>query len=803
MPNLLAAKFIELVKEFSNTIVMQDGANRYSYQDLYQQALTIANTLQKTHQINAGDRVAIIMENSPAWVMTYFGIMLAEAVAVPLDPKATKDDLQYCLKNSGSKVVFDPKPRILPTTAKTTAKNIASILYTSGTTGKPKGVMLTHENFLANFQSLAAVKIISPKDNVLSLLPLHHVFPFMVNLIVPLFSRCLITYIADLSSETVLTCIRETGVTILVGVPQLYYMLQNKIKERIPRFPWLKRILFRRVVGKQLRLLVCGGAKLDIETAKFFTKLGFTFLEGYGLTETAPVVTFNSPKNLKIGSVGKPMPNVKVRIINPDQHGIGEVAIKGPNVMLGYYKMPKATKEALKDNWFYSGDLGCLDKAGFLYIVGRKKELIVLSSGKNIAPEEVEKHYGTNPFIKELCVLAVKDKLMAVIVPNLEQFRKIGEVNVYGAIKWNLENLSYNYPAYKRIMGFVVAKTELPRTRLGKLKRFLIQELYINELLGKPKKTKTSLSGITTTGKKVINILVAQTNKAINLTDHLELDLGLDSLSRVELMANLNRTFQINIPNEIAAKIFTVQELIAEIETLLKKPTSKQIPATSWAEILRQEPKITKTGKLNLTPGWLIKAILKIFWRVKAIGTENLPTDRPFIICANHNSYLDGLVIAAALPKTLRQKTFFLGYSNYFAKPILRNMVKLLNIIPTDPALHLIDAMQASAYVLRHHKIIAIFPEGERSIDGKVKDFKKGIGILAKELDMDIVPVYIEGSFEAWPRGKKIPKPHPIKITFGKPQKAKALLQIGKKQGAKDDYEAITIAIRDVVIKLP
>ncbi len=851
--NELTDKFSTIAQQYPDAIVMQvktaSGYIKYSYNDIYQRASEIATELKQKYNIKPGDRVAIILENKPEWAMIYFGILLAEAIAVPLDHQATPEDLQYCLEHSGSKLAFKTATNGYSITKLNGSKNeslansdIASIVYTSGTTGKPKGVVLTHANFDANFQSITKIGLISHTDNLLSLLPLHHAFPFMVNLLVPFFTRAIITFVSDLSSDSILTCMRETGVTGLIGVPQLYYMLFNNIQRKLKQIPWplrmpllglielggllhLNKLFLAKIhhlFGKKLRMLVCGGAKLDAEVAVFFTKLGFKFVEGYGLTETAPVVTFNPFNKPKIGSVGTAIPDVEVKIADANEQGVGEIIISGPNVMQGYYKRPEETQESLRDGWFYSGDLGYLDQDNYLYIVGRKKELIVLSSGKNITPEEVEHHYAKTSFIKELCVLAVggrgEDQLKAVIVPDFEYFRAQGEVNIYGAIKWNLESLSKDYPAYKRIMGFVLTKTPLPRTRLGKLKRFAIQDTYATELSGRAApKTKEPIAPqkLSPVGKQVVKFLGQQLNrKDIHITDHLEMDLGLDSLSRVELMANLSREFRVNISDEIAAKILTVQELADNIEQLLQQPQqAQQTKAASWSEILQQQPRPAILKSIALTPGWfarlgfytiiwLVKVIFAIFWRAKVHGIENLPKDRPFILTPNHNSYLDAFAISIVAPKWLRKHLFFLGYSGYFTAPVVRNLAKVTQVIPIDTSVYLVDAMQAAAYILRNNKPICIFPEGARSIDGKVKTFKKGVGILAKELNIEVVPTYIDGSYAAWSRGQRFPKLHALNITFGKPCKIADLKKKGYKLGAKDDYEAITIALEQEVIKL-
>lgn len=647
-----------------------------------------------------------------------------------------------------------------------------------------------------------------------------------------------------------------------MGVPQLFYMFYKRISGEMKKIPFLIRMplsgfieilwlvrkfsginlaklalsKIHRAFGRNLRFFACGGAKLNKEVARFLVKIGFTILEGYGLTETSPVVTFNPLKRQKIGSVGKAIPEVELKIAEPDEYGVGEVAIKGPNVMKGYYKEVEETKKVLKDNWFYSGDLGYLDKEEHLHLTGRKKELIVLSSGKNISPEDVESHYATSPFIKELCVLAIggegeEEKLMAVIVPDMDYYRKAGEVNIHGMIKWDLENLSKQYPPYKRIMGFIVAMQDLSRTRLGKLKRFKIKDRYLDELMGMGSgKADEEASLIEEDikilslehGKKIIDALgkEAKLERQIRLDDHLEIDLGFDSLGRVELMVALENILNIDIPDSLMAKIFTVRELILEIEKLIsekglqvEKPLPIQTQSSLWGEILNTSPAEDIVKKVDLFPNWIARACMlliclmlyimfKLIWQLKVSGIKNLPRDEAFILCPNHSSYLDGFLMAASLPGWLKKHTFFIGLKAYFEVPIIRNMVRLIRVIPLDPAGRLVDVMQACAYTLRQGKVVCIFPESGRSIDGEVKEFKKGVGILAKELNIRLVPVYISGSYESWPRTNRFPRPRHIKIVFGRPHNAEELKKQGLRPDVKDDYEAVSLGIREEVMRL-
>jgi long-chain acyl-CoA synthetase len=871
---------------------------RWTYGQIEDLSLRIGAFLIK-EGFKKGDFAALCLENRPEWAIIYLGIMAAGLTCVPLDPQLTEQEIENLLNNCAAKIIFVSNavfqarninklksglnkivildldiekdnliglaqvksalsagvvwPEVFP-------EDTASLIYTSGTVGKPKGVMLTHKNFCSDFRSINKLRLFSDKDNFISILPLHHAYPFMVMLITPLFSRARITYASSLRSDELLNLMKETGVTVLVGVPQLFSIFYANIFEKIKKIPlflrlpllglieilWQIRRLsgtnlsklalskIHRTFGQTLRFFASGGAKLNEEVARYLVKIGFTILEGYGLTETSPVVTFNPLKRQKIGSVGRVVPDVELKIDNPDASGMGEVVIKGPNVMKGYYNRMDETLSVLKDGWLYSGDLGYIDKDGYLYITGRKKEIIVLSSGKNIYPEEVESHYTKSPYIKEICVLGIggaeEERLAAVVVPDTEYYRKVGVTDFNSVIRWELENLSEGLAPYKRIKGYIIAKQDLPRTRLGKIKRYEVKNKYLDELKGA--KLKDTMEETPSTdedirlissnaGRRIIEALnkYAKIGRQIYPADHIELDLGIDSLGRVELVIALEQALNISIPTELMTKVFTVKELILEIDKLVpgkwiqKESFLQDKSQTLWNEILNENPAEDMMKKINLTPNRLtilgmllfaeiLRLVFRVIWGLKVSGAENIPRTGKCILCVNHSSYLDAFIVEASMPMRLRKGLFFVGFRAYFEQPLIRNIIKYIRVIPIDPGMHFVEAMQASSYVLKNDKVVCIFPEGQRTIDGEVKEFKKGVGILAKELNIPLVPVLITGSYESWPRTQSFPKPHPLKITFGRPFDFDELKKEGLKFGAKDEYEAIAFGIRQEVIKL-
>jgi long-chain acyl-CoA synthetase len=875
--------FSQAVSEFPDKVALQikrdNQWQRLTYKDLEERSLKLATFLIK-EGFKKGDTASLILENRPEWAIIYLGIIQAGLACVPLDPQLNQQEIKNLIIDSAAKIAFCSygifikkiKPALKDTSIKIVVldmpvsehenvvdisilkdiredrnllpqilpQDIASLIYTSGTTAEPKGVLLSHANICSNFQSIAELGICSPADNTISILPLFHTYAFMVTLITPLFLRATVTYALSFKSQEINQILEEANITVLVGVPQLFSMLHKAIFERVKKIPFLffpLALLFTRIKVRRkwpnLRLLVSGGARLEPKVGRDLSKiLGIKLIEGYGLTETSPVVTLNPPQKIKWGSVGKPIPDVQIKIFSPDREGIGQVLITGPNVMQGYFKHPEWTQEVIKERWFYSGDLGYIDSEGYLFLVGREKEVIVLSSGKNIYPEELEGHYSKSPYIKEICILARQEKkfgrpiesLHAIIVPNLEYFQQRNETNIRGKIRWELENLGKNLPPYKHIMGFTITKEELPRTALKKIKRYQVREEYLKERVRYDiKETGFSEEDLKIlskdVAKKIIHYLHNQLKKPVYLDSHLEIDLGIDSLSRVELGLGLQELLSVNIPDNVLYTVSTVKDVIMKISEIIEKAKQPEIYETkvtredTWSQILREPPKEEILKKirievrlLDLLFTWLFKNlfsfIFRICWLLKTRGKEHLPKKGPFIICPNHASYLDGFIVFCGLPLKLALNSYFLGYSAIFEHPLIRWAIKLARLIPIDPNVHLTDAMQAVSAVISQKKIVCIFPEGHRSIDESTREFKKGVGILIKELDIPVVPVYIKGSHQSWPRTSRLPRFYPLKIIFGRPFLAKKLLEKRKDESTLDDYEIIARRLREEVVKL-
>jgi long-chain acyl-CoA synthetase len=857
---------------------------RLTYSEVRNQSRAVAGGLIRAG-LRPGERVALMSENRPEWAAAYFGLTAAGGTAVPLDVQLGDSEVANVLAHAdcrmgiasgkhaprlaaarsglrlldldaeqdGAAIAFkrllqDPASgrQALPSVSDDA---LASILYTSGTTGTPKGVMLSHGNFLANAESVIQFRLARPDDNLLSVLPLHHAFPFMAQLIL-LFTGARITFPPSLKGPDLLACMHETGVTVLAAVPQLFYLLHKGIFDQIERRPPAARALIRlllrlsaalrptginigrlafrevhRRFGGTLRLLVSGGARLDPTIARDFLALGFVLTEGYGLTETAPVVTFTPLDRMRPGSVGVPLPGVDVRILDPNSEGVGEIAIRGPNVMRGYYQLPEATAAVMRDGWFLSGDLGTLDAGRNLTITGRAKEVIVLSSGKNIYPEEIEEQYLKSVYIKEICLVpqtsarsgAAVEGLLALVLPDLDLFRAKGLTNIFQTIRWDMENVGRDLPAYKRPTGLRIVKEGFPRTRLGKIQRHLVQERLRTEDVDSQAAVTSPEQDLAVADDPIAGRVLAylrETTKkpVIRLDDNLELDLGLDSLARVEMLVALEEVFGVKIPDDAAAELYAVRDVVERLRGIAGSGAPAGERRRGWKTILAEDPppevlallgsrNAAVTKSVMVFSRLICVAVLRLAYRLRAEGLEHVPSTGPIILVANHTSYFDAFIVATALPIPIARQVFYLGLEEFFRNPILARWAQGVHVIPIDMNNHLVRALQASARVLRERKMLCLFPEGERSIDGSVRAFRKGVGILIAELGIPVLPAYITGAFEAWPRGRTFPTLHPLHVRFGPVIPSEELLAGPGPRGA-DDAETVALRLRERVAAL-
>lgn len=871
LPRTFNERFEEIARRFPNRTAFRmktpAGYSTVSYAEAYRQARAVAWGLTGLG-LKSGDRVAVLSENRPEWVVAYLGIYLSGMVAVPLDAQISPLEWRGLLDDAEAQTVFVsgsllrdleratadsiPPRRLIsfdsapgehdarsdlenlidralrlpnpPTLPEVRPSDVVTIIYTSGTTGTPKGVMLTQSNIVGEIHCILQAIHADENDALLCLLPLQHVLASVINVLVPLYLGAQVVFADTLKRSEIMQALQEAGITILATVPQFFYLFHNRIHQELAHRGKAARAFFRgllrlnrcsmrlarlnlgkvffpgvhRSFGSSLRLFVSGGSAFDPAVAQDFHDMGFTILQGYGLTETTGACTVTRVENNVIGSVGPALPGADVRILSPDENGNGEVLIRGPMVMKGYYKNPSATAESIRDGWFHSGDLGRLDARGNLFITGRKKEVIVLPNGKNIYPDELEAHYLQSPCIQEIAVLGIYspqergERLHGVVVPNFEYLKSRKVANTREILRDEIAALSHRLPQYKRLMSYQVQSEPLPRTTTRKIKRLELKRLIESGGL-KSSETEPPAESPRAEDQVLMESVVAQEVLAclretyhrdmpIRPDTNLELDLGFDSMEKVELLASLEHALNLQLPEDFGADILTVRDLVVRLEQQAGAVSQSGTAARqSWKAILSEESadrEETVDFRLSGTALTLAKFALLRFadflffrplLRLEVAGLENLPSRGTYLICPNHESYLDPFVLAARLPYRVFRRLFFVGYSVFFDHWLMKIFARCANIIPVDPDAHLLQAMKAGARGLRAGYILCIFPEGGRSFDGRLQAFKKGAAILSRELSLPIVPVGIEGAHEAWPRDSLRIRPHKVTVRFGEP----------------------------------
>jgi long-chain acyl-CoA synthetase len=834
-----------------------------TYGQLEQQGSGIAAWLH-AQGVVPDDRVAILADNDARWIAAYMGILRLGAIAVPLDTAYKAGQVRTVIDNSGARLIFTtaryvdrvreassewpgfvvcllhgqaggmPDFELMqgsgapPPVAERGAHDAAVILYTSGTTADPKGVVLTHANLEAERQAAFSVVDVSERDAILGVLPLFHSLAQMANLLLPLAVGARVVFLETVSSTSLLQALQTRGITILACVPQFFYLIHQRVMTEVGKASPLRRALFRtlkrtngwlrdhagmnpgrrwfakihNVLGPQMRVLVTGGSKFDAGVGRDLYDLGFNLLNGYGLTETSGAASIVRPGDTFTTSVGQPLKGVEIRIAPREsgddarEHEDGEILIRGPIVMREYFKRPDANAETLKDGWLYTGDLGRLDAEGRLYITGRKKEMIVLASGKNLYPEEIEAHYREAPVIKELCVLGFNrnddaggERLHAVIVPDEDVLRSRGVVNVQQLVRFELEGRSVHLPPHKRILTYDIWMEPLPRTTTGKIKRHQIEKRLRSEAATTRTQETAALTPEETAWLQIpahadaMALVTARLDKpSVRPDANLDLDLSLDSMERVELLTLIEQQHGRRVTPEVRATIFTVRQLLdavlaaaprvdlsTEAQSAKVEARSAKVGADSdiadhstqmWEALLTQpsDPALTaelgRNGFLRALVFFAVMRALRPFFRVRAYGLDHLPAKGPYILSPNHQSYLDPFVLVSALPFRAVRNSFAVGAAEYYQTPFMKRAARWTNVIPVDADSNLESAMKAGAAGLRLGKVLILFPEGERSIDGELKPFRKGAAILSAHLNAPIVPVALDGLFPLWPRSR-------------------------------------------------
>jgi long-chain acyl-CoA synthetase len=910
-------RFVECVEHWPQSVALEiqrrDRVESYTYAEVRHMAESIGSWLAK-NGFQPGARVAILADNHPRWVAVFLGAVAAGCTAVPLDTALHADQITTLLKDSGSSLLFcdsqhlplareavsslpikivltnpaELKERLnqgspnqttpaadldsiftsgpsasapsSPAPAMVASDSIASLLYTSGTTSDPKGVMLTHANLMGEVEAVFSWARVGPEDAVLGVLPLFHVLSQMANLLLPLVKGARVVYLETLNTTELLRALGERQITIFAVVPQFFYLIHERIFKEVEKrgrlAGWVLKALMalnrglrvirinagriffgklHRTFGDKMRYLITGGSRFDPQIGQDFHALGIDVLQAYGLTETTGAAFAALPHHNVIGSVGPPLPGVEGRIVDPQPvedggPAVGEIAIRGAIVMKGYWNRADATAVILKQGWLHTGDLGYFDSGGNLWITGRKKDVIVLSNGKNVYPEEVESYYLKSPYIKEIGVMALEspgnpasDRLHAVLVPDFDVLKERKIVNAKEVIRFAIESLSAQLPSTKRIGSYEIWQEALPRTTTRKLKRFEMEKRVRahakrgqadSEVGPQPTLSAEDSKWLeqpeVQPALKIIREAAKTTPEVLRPGDNLELDLGLDSMQRIELLVALETELGGDVEESSLAEIYTVRDLVDAIRESAaagKTIATSREQSGGWKLVLQEEstdPEVRALAQAKRFAEhfwYALTRLIQIFaydrFHLSVSGLEKLPRGGSYIMASNHQSFLDPVILGAVVPWAVFRNLFSVGTSEIFGSGFMRRLARWLRVMVVDPDANLVPAMRAGAYGLRHGRVLVLYPEGERSIDGTPRTFKKGAAILSIHLQAPIVPVAIEGFYEAWPRGKPFQKFAPLKIQFGDP-----LYPPSESEASEAAYERLTAELRARVVEM-
>lgn len=829
------------------SLVGDGGIHRVSYREWRERAILVSEELGRLG-VGTGDRVALAAHNHPDWAIAFMGIQYAGATAVPLDAAIDVGACDVVLKASRARVLLcdakvgarlrssltaeilfadlagstgsvggiEPKPARRPT-----PEDVAALIYTSGTTESPKGVMLSHYNLTSLVASLMPLFPLEPDDRLLSVLPLHHTFELTCGLLLPLSRGARVVYLDSVTRERMSKALKEANITAMVGVPALWESLERQILSRIEErgpiagklFEFALsisralgdtlgvdagRLLFGPVhasLGGQLRLLVSGGAALPASTHQLFAGLGLHLAEGYGLTEASPVVSVAvAGPGAKPGHVGRAIPGVELKIDQPDAEGVGEVLVRGPNVMLGYADNEEATRAVLGDDgWLRTGDLGRLDKKQRLSIAGRQKDVIVPTNGENVYPDDVEARLGVVSHVEELVVLGIDNGQGREVVALAAVAKKPAPVKVGDApsasdddaltlqlrARKALDEACSRLPASMRPAIVRFLPTALPRTATRKVKRRDVRRLLERNLAAERTKSQNSLhageggsmDGAEHLATAAIAAVCRRAPSALKPEQSLKGELGYDSLMLLELLVTIEGQLGRPVDSERLSQCQTV----GEVTELVREAGALRASVASPAIETEEKPPVKVPPVMrDAAKHWLGQAQMGFYANVmstQVLGRAFIPANRNSLVIANHTSHLDMGLVKYALGAYGQDMVSLAAQDYFFESGRWRRAYfeNFTNLMPLSRTGSLRQSLRQAGDQLEQGQVVLLFPEGTRSLDGQLQEFKPLAAHLALQHDVDVLPLWLGGAHAALPKGSGAIRSRQLSVRIGPP----------------------------------
>jgi len=764
----------------------------WNYGQFYNFSSGIAQLIEEK-KLKKGDRVLLWAPNSPYWVGAFFGCLLKGIIVVPLFLQSQPKFVFKIAKKTQAKLLFKSSsikksnklnlPSIdidyldefcqnehsfgkLPIQE----NDVVEILYTSGTTGDPKGVVLTHKNIVSDLKAIFNIIEVKNSDRFLSILPLSHVFEQIVDFRA-IASGAQIVFTPALSSSIITRTLFENKITKMATVPEFLKLVMQRIeaearakgKEKIlkllfksaPGLPkFFRKILFKSIhqkFGGKLDLIISGGAPLEVAVGKRWQALGINILQGYGLTETSPVIAVTPPPFKNIASVGKVVPGIQVKIA-PDS----EILVKGPIVFRGYWQDSQKTKDAFRDGWLQTGDMGSFDKKRFLYIKGRKKFIILGAAGQNVYPEDIEFELNKEKEVADSCVVGFEKKGKTEIHASL-----LGEIKQGQKI---IDKVNKRLATFQQIQSWSLWPfADFPRTVTKKIKRREVLQYLTQKIV--PEEVKIAQKEVPPL-IKILSTITDTSSVSISPETNIVKDLKLDSLMRIELIAQIEEEFGV----EVDEATINPRTKVKDLEKLIKAKPKKEIKYKIFPWQLHPLIKIIRKVLQN----FLIFPLLRIFSQVKTEGQENLKgLTSPVIFMASHASYFDTPSVLRALPSKFQDNIALataaeLLYDKF--KQYQTITILLFNSYPFPRVGQIKSGLEHTGELLDKNWSVLLFPEGRMSPTGEILPLKRGTGVIATEMPVAIVPVKIEGAREILPLGEYFPKKRgQILVKFGQP----------------------------------